>query len=124
MNIILWVLQAALAVKFASVAYTHGLRPAHPDMQRGQQRFGTAARPLLIVIALCTFLGALGLVLPAAIGTLAWLTPWAAALLALMMPAAAGLHLACREKPKTAVSLVLLVLAAVVAVGRQVITPV
>lgn len=123
MNIILWVLQAALAVKFGSVAYTHGLRPLHPDMQRGRQRFGAAARPLLIVISACTFLGALGLVLPAAIGTLAWLAPPAAALLALLMLPAAGLHVACREKPKVVVSVVLFALAAFVAYGRWGIAP-
>jgi hypothetical protein len=123
MNVVLWVLQIALAVKFASVAYTHGIRPVHPDMQRGMQRFGTAARPLLIVIALCAFLGAAGLVLPAATGILAWLTPWAAALLALMMLVAAGFHIACRESPRMVVSLVLFVLAAFVAYGRWVIAP-
>jgi hypothetical protein len=37
-NILLWVLQIALAVKFLSVAYTHGLRPDPEKMQRGNQR--------------------------------------------------------------------------------------
>lgn len=123
MHIVLWVLQIGLAVKFVSVAYTHGVRRDHPDMQRGQQRFGTAARPLLIVIALCTFLGALGLVLPAAIATLAWLAPPAAALLALLLLPAAGLHIACREKPKVVGSVVLFALAAFVAYGRWGIAP-
>jgi putative oxidoreductase len=123
MNIPLWILQIVLAVKFASVAYTHALRPDSAKMQRGRERFGSAARPLLIVVALGAFLGAVALVLPAATGILPGLTPWAAALLALMMLAAAGFHLACRENPKTVVSLVLFALAAFVAYGRWFLVP-
>jgi putative oxidoreductase len=123
MNILLWVLQIALAAKFLSVAYTHALRPDPEKMRRGKERFGAAARPLLILIALGAFLGAVALVLPAATGILPGLTPWAAALLALMMLAAAGFHLACRENPKTVVSLVLFALAAFVAYGRWFLVP-
>ena len=123
MNIVLWILQVVLAVKFVSVAFTHGLRPDPAKMQRGSQRFGAAARPLLILIALGAFLGAVALILPAATGIATWLTPWSAALLALMMLAAFGFHLACRENPKSVVSLVLFALAAFVAYGRWVIAP-
>jgi len=76
--------------KFVSVAYTHGLRPDPAKMQRGTQRLGAAARPLLTLIALGAFLGAVGLILPAATGVWASWTPWSAALLALMMLPAAG----------------------------------
>jgi len=123
MNVVLWALQIVLAVKFVSVAYTHGLLPDRMKMQRGMQRLGAAARPLLILIAVCTFTAAVGLILPAATGILTWLTAWSAALLALLMLAAAGLHLACRDSPKTVVSLVLLALAAFVAYGRWVLAP-
>jgi putative oxidoreductase len=123
MNILLWVLQAILAVKFVSAAYTHAIRPDPAKMQRGTQRFGAAARPLLILVALGTFLGAAGLVLPAAVRSLGWLVPWSAALLALMMLAATGLHVACRERPRIGVSLILCALAAFVAYGRWVLAP-
>jgi VIT1/CCC1 family predicted Fe2+/Mn2+ transporter len=123
MNILLWILQIVLAVKFLSVAYTHALRPDPAKMARGRERFGAAARPLLILIALGVFLGAVALVLPAATGIAPGLTPWAAALLALMMLAAAGFHRACREDPKTVVNFVLFALAAFVAYGRWVIAP-
>jgi VIT1/CCC1 family predicted Fe2+/Mn2+ transporter len=123
MNVLLWGLQIVLAVKFLSVAYTHGLRPDPMKMQRGNQRFGTATRPLLTLIALGAFTSAVGLVLPAATGNLTWLTTAAAALLAVMMLAALGFHIACREHPKSAVSLVLFALAAFVAYGRRMIAP-
>jgi hypothetical protein len=123
MNIILWALQIVLGLKFVSVAYTHGLRPDETKMQRGIQRLGAVARPLLAFIALCAFLGAVGLILPAATGILTWLTPLAAALLALMMLLAVGFHVACRETPNIVVGLVLFALAAFVAYGRWVIAP-
>jgi hypothetical protein len=123
MNIVLWILQGVLALKFLSVVYTHGIRPDPDKMQRGRQRFGAAARPLLVVIALCAFLGAVGLILPAALGVLPWLTPWAAALLAAMMLLGLGFHATCRETPKIVVGLVLLALAAFLAYGRWVLAP-
>ncbi len=123
MDIVLWALQLVLGIKFVSVAYTHGLRPDPTKMQRGRQRLGAAAQPLLILVALCAFLGALCLVLPAAVGMLTWLTPLAAAVLALMMLLAVGFHLACRETSNSVVSLVLFALAAFVAYGRWSIAP-
>jgi hypothetical protein len=44
MNVVLWALQIVLAVKFVSVAYTHGLRPDQTKMRRGTQRLGAATR--------------------------------------------------------------------------------
>jgi hypothetical protein len=123
MNIVLWALQVVLALKFVSVTYTHGLRPDEAKMERGVQRLGALARPLLILIALCMFLGGADLILPAATGILTWLTPWSAALLALMMLVSIGFHVACCERPKIVVDLVLFVLAAFVAYGRWVIAP-
>ena len=107
LDYLLWAAQIILAAKLVSATYTHGIRPDETKMQRGFKRFARATRPLLIVIAALTFLGAAGLILPAATGVLTWLTPWSAALVAGMMLFAVGLHLACREKPKIAVSLVL-----------------
>ena len=123
MNTLLWALQVILAVKFVSVAYTHGLRPDLTKMQQGERRFGAAMRPLLRLIALCALAGGVGLILPAVTGGLGWLAPWPAALLAVMMLAAIGFHLACRESPNSVVSLILFALAAFVAYGRWVIAP-
>jgi len=123
MNVLLWALQIVLALKFVSVTFTHGVRPDETKMQRGKQRLGAWARPLLTLIALGALLGGVSLILPAATGILTWLTPWAAALLALMMLFAVGFHVACRESPNIVVSLVLCALAAFLAYGRWVIAP-
>ena len=123
MNTILWILQAVLCVKFLSVAYTHGIHPNPEAFARGLERLGGAAQPLLILIALGTFGGAVALVLRAVLRVPTWLTPAAAALLAVMMLAATGFHIACRETPNVWVSLILFALAAFVAYGRWVIAP-
>ena len=123
MNTVLWILQVVLCLKFASVAYTHGFRTNQAKWQRGMQRFGTAARPLLALIAVLVLLGSAGLVLPAATGILTWLTPLSAALLALMMLMAVGFHVACRETPNVVAGLVLFALAAFVSYGRWAMAP-
>jgi hypothetical protein len=117
MNTILWVLQVILCIKFISAAYTHGLRQDRPEIQRGIQKMGAPARPLLFLIAGSLSLGSAALVLPGIFGALAGLVPWAAALLAGMMLASIVFHVRCRDKPKAWVSLILLILCALAAYG-------
>jgi hypothetical protein len=114
MNSLLWGLQIILAIKLLTVTFNHALRPDPVKMQRGRDRFGRAARPLLLIIAGLALLTALGLVLPSLGGFL----PWSASFAALMMLIATGFHLRCREDPKVWVSLILFGLAAFLAYGR------
>jgi hypothetical protein len=123
MNIILWILQIALAIKFVSVSFTHGLRTGQPKMQQAIERMGIAARPMLILVALFAFLCAIGLILPAASGSLPWVPPLAASVLAIMMLLAIGLHAASRDTPNTWASLLLFAVAAFIAYGRWVLAP-
>lgn len=123
MDTVLWALQAVLALKFVSVAYSHGLRPKTAAMRPGTPRFGAATRPLLALIGPAVLVGALCLILPGALGVWAWLTPWAAAVLAVMLLAAVGFHLTCRARPNVWVALVLCVLAGLLAYGRWVLVP-
>jgi hypothetical protein len=123
MNVFLWLLQAALGIKFLSVAYSHGLRQGREKMKQGILRIGASARPLLYGIAACTFLGGIGLIFPAAVRVPVWLTPVAAGLLAFLMLLSIAGHIACREQPKIWVSLVLFILAAFLAYGRWALIP-
>jgi hypothetical protein len=123
MHIVLWILQIVLAVKLLTAAYAHALRPDPTKMQRGLQRLGAAARPLLIVSGLGMLLGGVCLVLPGALGFWPWLMPWAAAAVAVLMLVGAGLHVGYRDKPNVWVGLVLFALAAFLAVGRWVLAP-
>ena len=120
MNTLFWALQIILAIKLVTVTFNHGLRPDPVKMQRGRERFGAAARPLLLTVATLALLAGLGLVLPAASGFL----PLNASAAALMMLIATGFHLRCREEPKVWVSLILFALAGFLAYGRWMISPI
>jgi protein-S-isoprenylcysteine O-methyltransferase Ste14 len=123
MNIVLWVLQAILGIKFISVAFTHGIRHDQTQMRQSIQKMGQIARPLLIVIAILTLLGSVGLIVPAAFGVLTWVTPLTAAILAALMLVSIVFHINCREKPNTIADIILFAIAAFVAYGRWVISP-
>ena len=92
-------------------------------MQRGLQRFGKAARPLLTLIAVAALLVGAGLILPGVSGAQTWLTPWIAGLLVVMMLGSIGFHMACRDTPNVWVGLILCALAAFVCYGRWVMAP-
>ena len=70
------------------------------------------------LIGAAEVLGAVGLILPAAVGVAEWLTPTAAACLAVVMVLAAATHLRRRELGNVGANAVLLALAAFVAVER------
>ena len=123
LNIVLWIIQIVLAIKFVSVSFTHGLRQGQPDMEQAIKRMGGYSRNLLYVIAVVTFLGAIGLVLPAALGVLTWLTPATALMLAVMMLAGMMFHMLCRDNPKIWAGVIICVLAAFVAFGRWMLVP-
>ena len=119
MNIFLWALQIILAIKLFTVTFNHSLLPDPVKMQRGRDRLGRMAKPLLILIAVLAFLTGLGLVLPAMLDFL----PWTASFTAFLMLVATGFHLRCREEPKVWVSLILFALATFLAYGRWAISP-
>jgi len=123
MNTALWLLQVILSIKFTSVAFTHGIRHDQAQMQQGIQKMGQIARPLLIIIAILTLVGAVGLIVPAAFGVLTWMTPLTAAILAGLMLCSIVFHINCREKPTIIADIILFAIAAFVAYGRWVISP-
>lgn len=123
MNALLWFIQIVLGIKFLSVAFSHGLRQGQEKMQAGIRRIGPMGRPLLYGIAVCTFLGGIGLIVPVAVRVPTGWTPVTAALLAgLMLLSIAG-HAACQDKPKIWVSLILFALTALLAYGRWSLVP-
>jgi hypothetical protein len=118
MNIFLWVIQAILAIKLLTTAFSHGLVQSRPEMQVAMQKLGGSSHPLLILTGLAAFLGVLGLILP---GLLHWpgdVTPVVAILLTGMLLLSILCHLRSREKPKVFVSLVLAGFAIIIAIGR------
>jgi hypothetical protein len=123
MNIILWIIQAILAIKLLTVTLTHCLQQNKPTIQEASQKMGKTSKPLLLLVALWTLLGTLGLILPGLLGWAAWITPVAAAVMGLSLLVSLIFHVKYREKPKIFVSLVLFGFAAFIVYGRWVLLP-
>lgn len=123
MNIVLWIIQIILAIKFITITYTHGLYKSKSTMKDAIQRIGKPALPLLNTISILTFIGALGLILPAAFNYLTWIVPLTATILALFMLLSIIFHIKCLEIPKIYVSIVLFILSVFLAYGRWKLFP-
>ena len=123
MNTALWIIQIILGIKLVTVAHTHGLRQDQPAMQDASQKMGRLARPLLSTVAICTFVGTLGLILPGLLGLSTGIISITATLMAIMLLASVFFHIKSREKPKVFVSLILFAFAAFVAYGRWMFNP-
>jgi uncharacterized membrane protein YphA (DoxX/SURF4 family) len=117
MNIALWIIQVLLAISFLASGTNKLARPRLAlvsqtpyveDFTDGQVK-GIGALEVL---------AAIGLVVPPLVHVATFLTPLAAVGLVLLMAGAAVTHLRRREPQMVAVNAVLLILAAVVAIGR------
>ncbi len=117
MNIALWVLQVLLGIFFVFHA-TVLLRPS-PERLRGGMRYVLEMSARLRIFAgVAEGLAGVGLVVPALVHVLVWLTPLAAAGLVLLMLGAIVFHLRRREYPNIGLNAVLGLLSAIVAWGR------
>ena len=123
MDMALWIIQIILSIKLITVSYTHGLRQSQPTMQEAIQKLGKFSQPLLNIIAVCTFIGTLGLILPGVLGSSTWLIPVTAMILSTMLLSSIFFHVKSREKPKIFVSVILFVFAVFVAYGRWNLVP-
>ena len=124
MNILLWIIQIILAIKLITVTFSHGFGQSGSTMQAAIQKMGSLSRPLLYIVALATFLGTIGLILPEVLGSPAWITPLTSGILSVVLLISLFFHIKFREKPQVFVSIVLFVLAAFVAYGRRVLLPI
>ena len=122
MNIVLWVIQALLAIMFLLIGFVKSTQPVGRlasmmawvnDVRVVWPRF----------IGVCEILGALGLVLPGLLNIQPWLTVVAAGGLAMVMIDAAMFHRKRHEYSMIPVNVVLFILAAVIVYGRWVLVP-
>lgn len=123
MNIALWILQGLLAAVFlmaGSMKLTQPLENLKSNMGWVENVSSTNVK----LIGFLELLGAVGLILPQLTGILPWLTPLAAIGLALTMIGAMIVHVRRNEMNALPTNIVLLSLAAFVAYGRFVLTPV
>jgi len=117
-DVALWILQAVVALLFASSFYLHAL--AYERSKVTIRWLASIPRWSATGIGILELAGAIGVVLPAATHVAVWL---AASLLAVLMVFAVVFHLARREYPNVAVNAFIGVLAAAVAYGRYVLVP-
>lgn len=123
MNTALWVIQAILAVKCLTTAFSHALRHDGEKMKAGIQRMGVGTVPLLYASALLLALCGAAVVLPRALGGPPWVTPLSAGVLAVGFLVSIPMHRQCREKPNLIPSMVLALLAGFLAYGRWMLAP-
>jgi uncharacterized membrane protein YphA (DoxX/SURF4 family) len=118
MNVVLWIIAAALAVAFLAAGVMKLTQPKEKLHESGMAWTEDFSPPMVKTIGLLELLAAVGLVLPAAVDVLPVLVPLAALGLVAVMVGAAITHTRRREPQMIVINIVLLALAAVVAWGR------
>ena len=117
MNIALWVVQGLLALMFAGAGVAK-LTQSKEKLSAQMPWVEDYAASTVKLIGGLELLGAIGLIVPMLTGILPILTPLAAIGLVLTMIGAIVVHVRRRETQRLGINVLVLVLAAVVAVGR------
>ncbi|MFI6565871.1 DoxX family protein [Streptomyces sp. NPDC050534] len=118
MNVALWTGQALLAVVFVYSGALKVSQSREKLLEMGQTGVAVFPVPLLRFVASCELLGAVGVIVPRLMDTAPVLTPLAAAGFAVIMVGAIAAHARLHEPRNVAATSFVLVVAAVVAVGR------
>ena len=120
MNIMLWVLQILLAVAF----FAHGWLMLAPPPEIAVQMNASLPRWFQVFLGVAEVLAAVGLTLPGLTRILPWLVVWAAGGIMIVMVSATAYHLMRGEIISAATTLLLLVMATLVAYQRQRVLPI
>ena len=119
MNLGLWIIAGVLAFIFAASGAMKLVQSKEKLVASATGGWAADWSPAQIkLVGVAEILGAIGLILPAALHVAPILVPLAAVGLILVMIGAAIVHARRHELPNVAINVVLLVLAAVVAWGR------
>lgn len=123
MNIVLWVIQVLVALAFLMAGFMKTFQPI--EKLKDQMTWVTAVPPAFVrFIGIAELLGGVGLILPALTHILPWLTIAAAVGLVIAMISATVFHIARGEvSPRLVAPVVLLLLAAIIVIGRWVWVP-
>jgi putative oxidoreductase len=120
MNIVLWVLQALLALAFLA----HGWLLLSPPAELVDQLNASLPRWFQLFLGVAEVLAAVGLTLPGLTRILPWLVTCAAAGIMIVMVSATVFHLARGEMSSAAITLVLFGIATFVAYMRYRVVPI
>ncbi|MFD0122614.1 DoxX family protein [Streptomyces virginiae] len=118
MNTTLWVITGVLALIFLAAGLMKISQPREKLAASGMAWTADFSPGVVKTVGAVEVLGAVGLIVPAALGIAPTLTAWAAFGLAATMLGATVLHLRRKETTALPVALLLLLLATVVAWGR------
>lgn len=124
LHIGLWVVQGLLALTFGMAGLAKLGMPLEDLAAQGMTHATNLPWPTERIIGASEFLGAIGLVVPAATGIQPKLTGYAAIGLVIIMVLAMGYHVVFGEAPASVVNVVLGGMAAFVAWGRLVKAPI
>jgi len=122
MNIVLWIVQAVVALAFVLAGFMTASQPIE-SLKKSLNWVNHYSVSFVRLVGILETLGALGLTLPGITHILPWLTPVASAGLTLMMSGAILVHLRLKEYASLAAPIVLLVLFLFIAYGRFVLAP-
>ena len=114
MNILLWALQALLALAF----FAHGILFLFPPAAIAEQMNATLPRWFQLFLGVAEVLAAVGLTLPVLTRSQTWLVPSAAAGIMIVMISATVFHLMRGEISSAVITFVLLAMATFVAYMR------
>ena len=117
MNIALWVIAAVVALVFLASGLMKVIQPTEKLVASGM-KWAAAVPGGAKALGALEVLAAIGLILPPALGIAPVLAPLAAVGIALIMVGAIVIHLRAKEAPQAGLTVLLLVLAIVVAWGR------
>ena len=120
MNILLWVLQALLALAFLA----HGWLFLSPPAELVDQMNASLPRWFQLFLGVAEVLAAVGLTLPGLTRILPWLVIYAAVGIMVVMVSATVFHLARGEMSSAAITLVLFAIATFVAYMRYRVVPI
>ncbi|AEL25170.1 DoxX family protein [Cyclobacterium marinum] len=124
MNVLLWIVQGLLTLMFL-MAGAMKLSKSKKELREKLGDWVDQYTDISIkLIGLAELLGAVGLILPMAIGVLPILTPLAAIGLAMTMVGAMKVHYERKEKSKVITNIVLMLLAVFVVIGRLYLAPI
>ena len=118
MNVVLWIIAGLLALAFLAAGAMKLMQPRQKLAASGMAWTEDYSDGAVKGIGALEVLGALGLILPAALGIAEILTPLAAAGLAIVMVGAAVVHARRGESKAIGAPVVLALLALVIAVLR------
>ena len=118
MNVALWICQILLALIFGYSGLMKSAKTEKELVAMGQTGVENLSPSLIRFIGVTELLGVVGIILPRLFGIMPILTPLAATGFAVIMILAAIVHFNRSEKKTVLLNLLILVLSAVVALGR------